>query len=46
MGKLIENMCNRFGINYDEFLERDLVVYNPATVEELEDFIKLKLLTK
>jgi len=42
-GKLIENMCNRFGINYDEFLERDLVVYNPATVEELEDFIKLKL---
>jgi DNA repair protein RadA len=42
-GKLIENMCNRFGINYDEFLERDLVIYNPATVEELEDFIKLKL---
>ena len=42
-GKLIENMCNRFGINYNEFLERDLVVYNPATVEELEDFIKLRL---
>jgi RecA/RadA recombinase len=43
MGKSIENMCNRFGINYNEFLERDLVVYNPATVEELEDFIKLRL---
>ncbi|PLC68149.1 DNA recombinase [Vulcanisaeta sp. EB80] len=42
-GKLIENMCNRFGINYDEFLERDLVVYNPATVEELEDFVKIRL---
>jgi DNA repair protein RadA len=42
-GKLVENMCNRFGINYNEFLERDLVVYNPATVEELEDFVKLKL---
>jgi len=42
-GKLIENMCNRFGINCSEFLERDLVVFNPATVEELEDFIKLKL---
>jgi DNA repair protein RadA len=42
-GKLIENMCNRFGINYNEFLERDLVVYNPATVEELEDFVKLRL---
>jgi DNA repair protein RadA len=42
-GKLIENMCNRFGINCGEFLERDLIVYNPATVEELEDFIKLKL---
>jgi DNA repair protein RadA len=42
-GKLIENMCNRFGINYNEFLERDLIVYNPATVDELEDFVKIRL---
>jgi len=42
-GKLVENMCSRFNVNCGEFLERDLVVYNPATVEELEDFIKLKL---
>jgi DNA repair protein RadA len=42
-GKLIENMCTRFNVNCNEFLERDLIVYNPATVEELEDFIKLKL---
>jgi DNA repair protein RadA len=42
-GKLVENMCSRFNVNCNEFLERDLIVYNPATVEELEDFIKLKL---
>jgi DNA repair protein RadA len=42
-GKLVEDLCGRFNVNCGEFLERDLVVYNPATVEELEDFIKLKL---
>jgi DNA repair protein RadA len=42
-GKLIENLCSRFNVNCSEFLERDLIIYNPATVEELEDFIKLKL---
>jgi len=42
-GKLVENLCSRFGVNCGEFLERDLIIYNPATVEELEDFVKLKL---
>jgi DNA repair protein RadA len=42
-GKLIENMCTRFNVNCNEFLERDLIVYNPATVDELEDFVKIRL---
>jgi DNA repair protein RadA len=42
-GKLIENLCGRFGVNYNEFLERDLVVFNPSIVERLEDFVKSRL---
>ncbi|WP_054849007.1 ATPase domain-containing protein [Vulcanisaeta sp. JCM 14467] len=40
---LIRNMCNRFGIDYDKLINNYLYVYNPATVDDLEDFIKLRL---
>ena len=40
---LIKNMCGRFGVDYDQLINNYLYVYNPATVDDLEDFIKLRL---
>ncbi|GAB6948167.1 ATPase domain-containing protein [Vulcanisaeta sp. JCM 16161] len=41
--QLIKNMCGRFGVDYDSAISDYLLIYNPATVDDLEDFIKLKL---
>ena len=40
---LIKSMCNRFGVDYEQLLSNYLLVYNPATVDDLEDFIRLRL---
>ncbi|ADY01222.1 Rad51 domain-containing protein [Vulcanisaeta moutnovskia 768-28] len=41
--QLLRSMCNRFGVDYEKMISDHLYVYNPATVDDLEDFIKLKL---
>ncbi|MGC9180920.1 MAG: ATPase domain-containing protein, partial [Vulcanisaeta sp.] len=41
--QLIKNLCSRFGVDYEKVISDYLLVYNPATVDDLEDFIKLKL---
>ncbi|WP_084019841.1 ATPase domain-containing protein [Vulcanisaeta thermophila] len=41
--ELLKNMCTRFGVNYDEFLDKHLLTYNPATVDELEEFIRVRV---
>ncbi|WP_252900606.1 ATPase domain-containing protein [Vulcanisaeta sp. JCM 14467] len=38
--QLIKNLCNRFGIDYDGFINERLIVYTPATVDDLETSIK------
>ncbi|ADN49565.1 ATPase domain-containing protein [Vulcanisaeta distributa] len=40
---LIKNMCSRFGVDYEKVINDYLLIYNPATVDDLEDFIKLRL---
>lgn len=41
--QLIRNMCGRFNVDYDQAINDYLLVFNPATVDDLEDFIKLRL---
>mgnify|MGYP001772564011 CR=1 FL=1 len=36
-------MCSRFGVGYNQLINDYLLVYNPATVNDSEDFIKLRL---
>ena len=41
--QLVKNMCGRFSVDYDRLINDYLYVYNPATVDDLEDFVKLRL---
>ncbi|WP_243676469.1 ATPase domain-containing protein [Vulcanisaeta distributa] len=41
--QLLRNMCSRFNVDYDQAINDYLLVFNPATVDDLEDFIKLRL---
>ncbi len=40
---LIRNMASRFNVDYNQAISDYLLVFNPATVDDLEDFIKLRL---
>ncbi|WP_054853530.1 ATPase domain-containing protein [Vulcanisaeta distributa] len=41
--QLIRNMASRFNVDYNQAINDYLLIYNPVTVDDLEDFIKLRL---